>query len=74
MKNEYEWLTGSSSVVPAPKKRAAEDEGAGPTTRSAKAPKTEKAESSPKAGRGRGGKKGLKVGVLSAAADEPAVG
>ncbi|KAM5542732.1 hypothetical protein V8D89_003693 [Ganoderma adspersum] len=50
-----------------PKKRAAEDEGAGPTTRSAKAPKTEKAESSPKAGRGRGGKKGLKANLAASA-------
>lgn len=42
----------------APKKRVAEDDGAGPTTRSAKAPKTD---SSPKAGRGGRAKKGPKV-------------
>ncbi|KAI0700538.1 hypothetical protein C8T65DRAFT_657646 [Cerioporus squamosus] len=48
-----------------PKKRAAEDEGAGPTTRSAKAPKTE---SSSKTGRGgRGGKKGPKANLAASA-------
>ncbi|KAI1791488.1 hypothetical protein LXA43DRAFT_1061259 [Ganoderma leucocontextum] len=50
-----------------PKKRAAEEEGAGPTTRSAKAPKTEKAETSPKAGRGRGGKKAHKANIAASA-------
>ncbi|KAH9934951.1 uncharacterized protein B0H18DRAFT_979124 [Fomitopsis serialis] len=41
-------------------KRAAEDDHAGPTTRSAKVPKTEGA-ASPAKGRGRGGKKGPKA-------------
>ncbi|EJF62700.1 hypothetical protein DICSQDRAFT_57734, partial [Dichomitus squalens LYAD-421 SS1] len=53
---------------PAPRKRAAEDDGAGPTTRSAKAPKTDKTDTSPKAARGgRGGKKGLKANLAASA-------
>ncbi|KAI0713596.1 hypothetical protein C8Q76DRAFT_731862 [Earliella scabrosa] len=47
-----------------PRKRAAEEDGAGPTTRSAKAPKTE---SSPKAARGGRGKKGPKANLAASA-------
>jgi len=46
-------------------KRAAEDEAAGPTTRSAKAPKTDSA-GTPKAGR-KGGKRGPKVNMAASA-------
>ncbi|KAH9890568.1 origin recognition complex subunit 2-domain-containing protein [Cubamyces lactineus] len=46
-----------------PRKRAAEDDGAGPTTRSAKAPKTEQA--SPAKGRGGRGKKGPKANMAA---------
>ncbi|RPD59252.1 hypothetical protein L226DRAFT_614079 [Lentinus tigrinus ALCF2SS1-7] len=54
----------ASHGLPPPKKRAAEDEGAGPTTRGAKAPKTE---SSPKTGRGGRGKKGPKANLAASA-------
>ncbi|KAI0737923.1 hypothetical protein C8Q80DRAFT_1209245 [Daedaleopsis nitida] len=47
-----------------PKKRFAEDDGAGPTTRNAKAPKTD---ASPKAGRGGRGKRGPKANLAASA-------